>query len=49
MRWLARRRSGPIVRIVRRASPLAAVAEDTGFEPVRALTQHAFQACAIGL
>jgi len=25
------------------------VAEDAGFEPARALTQHAFQACAIGL
>ena len=24
------------------------VAEDRGFEPLRALTQHAFQACAIG-
>ena len=23
-------------------------AEDRGFEPLRALTQHAFQACAIG-
>jgi hypothetical protein len=24
------------------------VAEDGGFEPPRAFTQHAFQACAIG-
>jgi hypothetical protein len=26
----------------------AELAEDAGFEPARALTQHAFQACAIG-
>jgi hypothetical protein len=31
------------------AFPLVGVAEDAGFEPARALTQHAFQACAIGL
>ncbi len=24
------------------------VAEDRGFEPLRAFTQHAFQACALG-
>ena len=27
---------------------LTGFAEDGGFEPPRALTQHAFQACAIG-
>ena len=31
------------------AFPLVGVAEDAGFEPARACTQHAFQACAIGL
>ena len=30
------------------ASWLVSVAEDGGFEPPRAFTQHAFQACAIG-
>jgi hypothetical protein len=29
-------------------SRLFSLAEDGGFEPPRALTQHAFQACAIG-
>ncbi len=27
---------------------LVCLAEDRGFEPLRAFTQHAFQACAIG-
>ncbi len=27
---------------------LVSVAEDRGFEPLRAFTQHAFQACALG-
>lgn len=27
---------------------LVRLAEDRGFEPLRAFTQHAFQACAIG-
>ena len=31
------------------AFPFVGVAEDAGFEPARACTQHAFQACAIGL
>ncbi len=31
-----------------RAFVLVTLAEDRGFEPLRALTQHAFQACAIG-
>ena len=30
------------------ASRLFSLAEDRGFEPLRAFTQHAFQACAIG-
>jgi hypothetical protein len=31
-----------------RESALFRLAEDRGFEPLRALTQHAFQACALG-
>ena len=27
---------------------LSSLAEDRGFEPLRAFTQHAFQACALG-
>jgi hypothetical protein len=27
---------------------LSLLAEDRGFEPLRAFTQHAFQACALG-
>jgi hypothetical protein len=27
---------------------ISELAEDRGFEPLRAFTQHAFQACALG-
>ena len=39
------KRSLPIKRIIARETETA---EDGGFEPPRACTQHAFQACAIG-
>ena len=31
-----------------RGGPVVVLAEDRGFEPLRAFTQHAFQACALG-
>ncbi len=53
----ARIHPGPRARVNTNQKPLAEVellrgafpvAEDRGFEPLRALTQHAFQACALG-